>query len=97
MSSSLALLADVTISTVRVGGGTPGGGVEPITYIGFASAGAWLNRSTVSAGGGIRDDSVRHEDGGIETHVEDSVGKQGALTTLDDIADSDVEKDDSRV
>jgi len=56
-----------------------------------------LARSSISARGSAGGNSVWHEDSGIETEVNGSVGEERDLSTLHDIPDSDVEKDDPRV
>jgi hypothetical protein len=48
----------------------------------------------ISADGSIGNNSVGHEDGGIEPKVEGTVGEEGVMPSLDDVSDGNVEKDD---
>ena len=99
MTSLFALLADVAVAAIGVRGGASIRSVEPIANVGFASAGSgsWLLRSSVDCRGSICFDSVRHEDGGIETEVERAIGEEFVLPSLYDVPDSDVEKDNTGV
>ena len=94
----LAGFADVAVPAVGVGGRTSAGCVKTVADVGFATGGPRRGvRETASRSFLGRFDSVRHEDGGVETEELLVVVEEERLSALDVVAYGDVEHDDSRM
>ena len=89
----------MAVSAVGVGGWTTKGGVEAVADIWFASTGTRGRVRTPSASSPFRCGfgAVWHEDGRIKLREGLVVGEEASLASLDEVANGNVEHDDTGV
>jgi hypothetical protein len=90
MPRLFAFLADVAVSTIGVRGGATVDSIKSVTDVDFRAACARLDRFAINDSGRTGSESVGHEDGGPEAHVELLVGEQSTLASLNNVSDGDV-------
>jgi len=96
VASPLAGFADVAVFAVRIRGGASIGRVKAVADIGSASQGPRRGVREATSGTFLgRFNSVRHEDGRVETKELLVVVEEERLSALDVVVNGDVEHDDS--